>query len=176
MDQIASPPSTQNCKFQPGQFYLFCSKECAEWRFTPKDLPAGPNNDGATSMNTKSTSALPMCNVSTCVLNGVGKPLITLRSQYCKGKPRYKDGTTTHPYCGRTCANLAKRKGPTNKNTPVPTSPTNPSDATNSSNASSAPTCRTPGCASPAYVGPNGVLGNYCTKTHREYVSNLYFV
>ena len=29
------------------------------------------------------------------------------------------------PYCGRTCANLAKGKGPANVNTPVPASPVN---------------------------------------------------
>jgi hypothetical protein len=37
-------------------------------------------------------------------------------------RPRYTDGTTVHPYCGRTCAKLAKGKGPANVNAPAPTS------------------------------------------------------
>jgi len=46
----------------------------------------------------------------------------------CNKKPRYSDGITVHPYCGRTCAKLAKGNAPANKNPPVPT---NPSNATN---------------------------------------------
>ncbi|KAF9648775.1 ADP-ribosylation [Thelephora ganbajun] len=32
--------------------------------------------------------------------------------------------------------------------------------------------CQTPGCLSPAYVGPNGVAGKYCTKTHKQWGEN----
>jgi len=150
--------------------------------------------------------------------------------KYCKKRPRYSDGIMVHPYCGRTCANLAKGNGPVNGNTPVPTSPvkptnpftstnpfiatnpflaTNPPVATSSSNRkrsvtlpanprnsviSTSPTitqrnrssayrkstfvatCKTPGCSSPAYVNQQGVASDYCTKTHRQYVSRLYLV
>ena len=169
--------------------------------------------------------------------------------KHCKKRPRYTDGTIVHPYCGRTCANLAKGKRRANLNAPVPISPiktTNPSIATNpfattnspiatnpfkattpgintnlpgtagstntrngftstkknvpapaipqnnvasinstntqnntssiNQTTSSGPTCQTPGCSSPAYVGRNGVAGKYCTKTHRQYVSHSCFV
>ena len=56
--------------------------------------------------------------------------------KYCKKRPKYSDGIIVHPYCGRTCANIAKGKGPANGNTPIPTSPvkaTNPFIVTNPS-------------------------------------------
>jgi len=46
--------------------------------------------------------------------------------KHCQKRPRRSDGAITHPYCGRTCANLAKGQVPTNRNTPVPTSPVKP--------------------------------------------------
>lgn len=50
-------------------------------------------------------------------------------------KPRYNDGMTEHPYCGRTCANLAKGQRPVNGNPPVPPKPvintTNPTPRNN---------------------------------------------
>lgn len=136
--------------------------------------------------------------------------------KYCKKKPRYADGIIVHPYCGRTCANIAKSKGPANVNRPLPASPvstfivTNPSSTatprntakrsvpvpanprnsviyTNSTNTqknrssvywktSSAQTCKTPGCSSPVYVDRHGVASDYCTRTHRQYVSQFYLV
>jgi len=62
--------------------------------------------------------------------------------KHCKKRPRRSDGAVVHPYCGRTCANLAKGQGPTNRNTPVPTSPvrlTNPFIATSPSNVPANP-------------------------------------
>jgi len=47
---------------------------------------------------------------------------------HCKRRPRYNDGITVHPYCGRTCAGLARGGGPTNGNMSVPTSPVNPTN------------------------------------------------
>ena len=34
--------------------------------------------------------------------------------KYCKARRKYTDGVVVHPYCGLTCANLAKGKRPTN--------------------------------------------------------------
>jgi len=56
--------------------------------------------------------------------------------KYYKKDPRYSEGVMVHPYCTRTCANLAKGEGPTNGNTPVPAGPgrtANPFIATNPS-------------------------------------------
>ena len=41
------------------------------------------------------------------------------------GRPRYVEGPVVHPYCGRTCANLAKSNGVANMNPPVPINPVN---------------------------------------------------
>ena len=41
----------------------------------------------------------------------------------CKIRPRYIDGDTVHPYCGKGCAKLAKGKQPAPVNTPMPLSP-----------------------------------------------------
>ena len=261
IDQMLSFASTQNCKFQPqardpatGKYYLFCSNACAAPGTLP-GLPAGHNLGGGlglgagvnASSNTRSNPALSLCSVSVRSERG-GELLNKLCTKHCKKKPRYSDGFIVHPYCGRTCANLAKGVGPANGSVPIPahlgktanssgatnpfrttasTSVTNPfkivtptnnknpfgtttltnatnpfrnSTPTNVANTwtaastnprnrpttgkrnttntqnnrssvyranSSATTCQTPGCTSPVYVGPNGVAGSYCTRTHK---------
>jgi len=41
---------------------------------------------------------------------------------------------------------------------------------------SSVPICKTPGCSSPVYVDRHGIAGEYCTRTHQQYVFQLYLV
>lgn len=88
------------------RYHLFCSDACASKKlsgllagFNPAD-GSNPITGVTSRMNT--SSILDMCD-------------------NCKTKPKYTNAGITHPYCGRTCANLAKGKGPANSQAPVPT-------------------------------------------------------
>lgn len=87
----------------------------------------------------------------------------------CKLKPKYNDGKTVHPYCGRTCANIATGKVPAPANPPPPP---NPSTIRSVPPAPQPTTlgkiCRTPGCGSPVFVHPDGTPSNYCTVIHKD--------
>ncbi|KAF9643753.1 hypothetical protein BDM02DRAFT_1355394 [Thelephora ganbajun] len=96
-----------------------------------------------------------------------GSLLLSLCEQ-CKKKPKFRDGTKVHPYCGRTCAKLAASSG----STPVsPTSPTSLRSARSTipRTTPSGTHCQTPGCLSPVFVDANGIPSKYCKKTHREW-------
>jgi len=54
--------------------------------------------------------------------------------KHCKKRPRYIDSVIVHPYCGRTCANLAKGMGYANGNAPIPTVAAKPSKTTTPGN------------------------------------------
>jgi len=69
-----------------------------------------------------------------------------------------------HQYCGRGCANLAASSGSTSSTVRPRSTYSTISRAT-----SSGPTCRTPGCVSPVFVGANGIPGKYCRGTHRRW-------
>ena len=63
--------------------------------------------------------------------------------KHCQKRPRHSDGTVIHPYCGRTCANLARGQRLTNRNTPVPTSPIKPTNSFITTSPSNTTTLRT---------------------------------
>jgi len=121
----------QNCKSQlqakdlnTRRYHLFCSDACASEGLSGLLAgfnPAGGSNPitGVTSrVNTSST--LDTCDVSACFL-GFDEISFNVFFKYCKIKPKYTNAGITHPYCGRTCANLAKGKGPANSQALVPT-------------------------------------------------------
>ena len=215
--------STQNCKSQlakdpnKARYNLFCSDACAAEKLSgllaSLNHTDGSNPTAGVTSRANTSSTLDMCDVSVC-FPGFIEILFNVFFKYCKIKPKYTDAGIARPYCGRTCANLAKGKGPANVQAPVPANlpmatirpptPVNISfpsgitppiktrgrsgSATRSNGVptaadtinirnnklglywetSSSDTCQIPGCASPAYVGPNGVAGKYCTRRHKQ--------
>jgi len=84
--------------------------------------------------------------------------------QHCNQRPRYKDGSTVHPYCGRTCARLALSGRPSPNQTIPPANPPSLGDSLLAlSQMSSADLiCKNSDCTLPAFVDPNGTQSNYC--------------
>ncbi|KAL4066852.1 ADP-ribosylation [Scleroderma citrinum] len=81
------------CHAKPKYFdgqktHSYCSKSCAA-KMQNKPTPA--NNPPKRGKSGKASSA-QMCN-------------------YCHKQPKYNDGTTTHSFCGKTCAQKAKAAG-----------------------------------------------------------------
>ncbi|OBZ66184.1 Poly [ADP-ribose] polymerase 3 [Grifola frondosa] len=66
----------------------------------------------------------------------------------CHSRPKFFDGTRTHPYCSKSCANKFSTAEGTSPNT--------------------AGMCQIPGCNKPAYKGPTGQPGKYCSIAHKR--------
>ncbi|KAF9790516.1 hypothetical protein BJ322DRAFT_1036993 [Thelephora terrestris] len=85
--------------------------------------------------------------------------------EYCNKRPKFKDGTKVHAYCGLTCTNRAKTHS--SQPNPPPDSPLLTGSAhLDPQLIPPGPTCRTPGCPYPVFVYLNGTLGDYCTVAH----------
>lgn len=103
--------------------------------------------------------------------------------EQCMLKPKFKDGTRTHPYCGRTCAKLAANAQANQPLPPInpPISPPLNPPATPTSIADSLQLlppvsqlitdqiCLTPGCTLPVFIHPDGTPSNYCQMTHKRW-------
>jgi len=93
----------------------------------------------------------------------------TLLCQQCNQRARFNDGTTVHPYCGRTCAKLAASGSPTPNQTSPPVIPPTLGDSLSvlSGMSSAGLICKDSDCTLPAFVDPNGIQSNYC-MLHKE--------
>jgi len=109
----------------------------------------------------------------------------------CQLRPRFSDGSKTHPYCSKTCANQAKLS--TQPPPSVPKSAdcdfcgvrpkffdgkkTHPFCSKSCSKNAMARnsllkpsvkgTCRAPGCQKPAHTNADGTSGSYCSLSHK---------
>lgn len=103
--------------------------------------------------------------------------------EQCHLRPKFKDGTKVHSYCGRTCAKLAANPLPNPQGLPVfpppnpplnppttpPTTPPSRSDSIILPQFTPGPVCQTPGCTLPAFVHQDGTPSNYCQMTHKKW-------
>ncbi|KAJ7814436.1 hypothetical protein B0H14DRAFT_2850517 [Mycena olivaceomarginata] len=124
-------------------------------------------------------------------------PTSTAASNLCENcqlRPKFSDGTKTHPYCSKSCANQAKLPSqPPGLSTSIPKSAncdfcgvrpkffdgkrTHPfcSKACSKNAVAQNPllkpnakgTCHAPGCQKPAHTHANGTSGSYCSLAHK---------
>ncbi|KAF7357346.1 PARP catalytic domain-containing protein [Mycena sanguinolenta] len=112
----------------------------------------------------------------------------------CQLRPRFSDGSKTHPYCSKSCANQAKLStqppGLSASNSQsancdfcgvrpkfVDGKQTHPFCSRSCSKNAMAQnslrkpnvkgTCRAPGCQKPAHANANGTSGSYCSLSHK---------
>ncbi|KAJ6545000.1 hypothetical protein DFH09DRAFT_658310 [Mycena vulgaris] len=155
---------------------------------SPPAAPSAPINipvrtSTASSAAAASASASPP--TSTTVSN---------LCENCQLRPKYSDGNKVHPYCSKSCANLAKlpSQPPSMTNT-IPKSAncdfcgvrpkffdgkrTHPfcSKACSKNATAQNPllktnakgTCHAPGCQKPVHTNSNGTVGSYCSLAHK---------
>ncbi|KAJ7846147.1 hypothetical protein B0H13DRAFT_2255474 [Mycena leptocephala] len=140
-----------------------------------------------------STAASNICEVNRYFLLKLNCEFI-LRFQNCQLRPKFIDGTKTHPYCSKSCANQAKLPSqPPGLSTTIPKSAncdfcgvrpkffdgkrTHPfcSKACSKNATAQNPllkpnakgTCHAPGCQKPAHTNSNGTSGSYCSLAHK---------
>ncbi|KAI0925690.1 hypothetical protein AcV5_008361 [Taiwanofungus camphoratus] len=118
-------------------------------------------------------------------------------SNLCEGchvRPKYFDGTKTHPYCGKSCAAVAKSHAHAGSGSTCTFCHSRPKyfDGTtlhpycsktcaqqakangtrqNPINANGSGMCQVPDCNKPAYKPPNGT-GKYCGLAHKRLAEN----
>ncbi|KAF9790510.1 hypothetical protein BJ322DRAFT_1104161 [Thelephora terrestris] len=103
-----------------------------------------------------------------CATN-VKKGNLNSLCEYCKQRPKFKDGTRVHPYCGRRCARSAAADSAN-----LPPNPPNLADSLSvlSQTVASSLFCQDPDCVLPAFMDTNGTQSNYCVL-HKKQVSFL---
>ncbi|KAJ6512675.1 hypothetical protein C8R45DRAFT_1087818 [Mycena sanguinolenta] len=149
-------------------------------------IPVPPKPQGASTASSAATaSASPPALGSTTVSN---------QCENCQLRPKYVDGSKTHPYCSKSCALQAKLPAqPPGLCTSIPKSAncdfcgvrpkffdgkrTHPfcSKACSKNAAAQNPLlkpntkgiCHAPGCQKPVHTNTNGTSGSYCSLAHK---------
>ncbi|KAJ7300731.1 hypothetical protein DFH08DRAFT_795489 [Mycena albidolilacea] len=152
----------------------------------PITILANPNPQG-----TSTASSAAAASISTSPPNSTAASNLC---ENCQLRPKFSDGTKTHPYCSKSCANQAKLPSqPPGLSTSVPKSAncdfcgvrpkffdgkrTHPfcSKACSKNAVAQNPllkpnakgTCHAPGCQKPAHTHANGTSGSYCSLAHK---------
>ncbi|KAJ7888787.1 hypothetical protein B0H13DRAFT_2252732, partial [Mycena leptocephala] len=158
---------------------------------TPPAAPSAPINIPPNPQRTSSASSAAAASAS------ASPPASTAASNICENcqlRPKFIDGTKTHPYCSKSCANQAKLPSqPPGLSTTIPKSAncdfcgvrpkffdgkrTHPfcSKACSKNATAQNPllkpnakgTCHAPGCQKPAHTNSNGTSGSYCSLAHK---------
>ncbi|KAJ7844786.1 hypothetical protein B0H14DRAFT_2776300 [Mycena olivaceomarginata] len=153
----------------------------------PITILANPNPQGT---STASSAAAASISTSPPTSNRRVEP-------NCQLRPKFSDGTKTHPYCSKSCANQAKLPSqPPGLSTSIPKSAncdfcgvrpkffdgkrTHPfcskacsknavaqNPLLNQMRKRSIGTCHAPGCQKPAHTHANGTSGSYCSLAHK---------
>lgn len=109
---------------------------------------------------------------------------------HCHQRPKYYDGTMTHPYCTKTCANKAKLANTTGNCDYCGMRPKfhdghRTHDFCSKACAASAyspgrkggnggkGTCQAPGCTKPPHASRNGTVGDYCSMAHKTLAESI---
>ncbi|RDB29283.1 Poly [ADP-ribose] polymerase 3 [Hypsizygus marmoreus] len=127
---------------------------------------------------------------------GTSPPTGAMSSNLCDNchlRPKFFDGSVTHPYCNKTCANMAKghnKSSSTSGNCEVcklrpkyrdPSGFVHPYCGKSCANSTPKPTparkqtmpsngkglCQAPGCQKPSFMNPNGTPSDYCSQGHK---------
>ncbi|KAJ8693295.1 hypothetical protein PTI98_010529 [Pleurotus ostreatus] len=105
----------------------YCSKGCANKSKNNRSTNNGTN--GQNNGNNGNHAGSANCDV-------------------CHIRPKYNDGTKTHPFCGKACAKKANGGGGKS-------------------------ICRAPGCQKPTYTTSNGTQSEFCSLAHKTLVETI---
>ncbi|TFK69964.1 ADP-ribosylation [Pluteus cervinus] len=142
----------------------------------PQTVASGP----AASAPMNIPGALPLTNGSSAASTSVSPPANTSSNlcDFCQQRPKHNDGTMTHPYCTKSCANKAKLANSSGNCDFCNIRPkyhdgTRTHDYCGRACAASARkpaakgTCQAPGCQKPAHANSRGATGDYCSMAHK---------
>ncbi|KAK7458113.1 hypothetical protein VKT23_010021 [Stygiomarasmius scandens] len=126
----------------------------------------------------------------------------TTLCESCHMKPKYFDGTKTHPYCSKTCARIGTKtlKFSSNNNSRGNSVSANPANcdfchirpkysghsfcsktcarnagtgSLSQSNPGTKALCHAPGCQMPAHINSDGTSAEYCSLSHKTFAETI---
>ncbi|KAJ8516790.1 hypothetical protein ONZ45_g5937 [Pleurotus djamor] len=143
----------------------------------PVNIPAPPGSLSNTGAGTPSTP-----------------PTTSTLCETCHIRPKFHDGTKTHPYCSKGCATKGKSNhgnhthaagGQTSSNCDVCHTRPKYNDGTKTHpfcskacakkfhGGGKSSICRAPGCQKPTFTTPNGTQSDYCSMAHKTLVETI---